>query len=302
MKLIYKFLTFLLPVIILLGCNTTSTLESNENVEPGSISLITISELIQKQKQVKIIDLRSKQAFSRNHITGAQLVSREEMENTDHALEGMMATSQQMQKLLSKLGIKPDDFIVLYDDNGNPEASRLFWILDFYGHIKKAILDGGYLAWKHEKKILNKQIIAVKPTNYVFSNKVNKKHYADLLEVKRAVNDTNYVIIDTRSSEEFKGTIGRNINGKKSVKEAHISNSKHIDYEENLDKNNCKRLKTIKQLRKLYASIPRNKKIICYCHSGVRSALSTFVLSEILKYPNVKNYDGSWIEWSATNN
>lgn len=216
------------------------------------------------------------------------------MENPVHPTPGMMATREQFQFLLGKLGIKPGDFIVVYDDKGNPDASRLYWMLDFYGHKFKAMLNGGLAAWKKENKSLSTAVAKVQFTNYLFQKQPKSTVLATKEEVQRALTDSNYVLIDCRSAEEYKGSKTKEHASRK----GRIPGSISLNYALNLNENDALRFKTDKELRDLYKEIPRYKKIICYCHSGVRSSLNTFVLRDLLHYPNVKNYDGSWIEWS----
>ncbi len=287
---------FLILLFTLFSCgNNANTII----IDPAAIyakKIIEVNELefFQDDYHLKIIDLRPKDKFEKGHINGAIRLSRKDFEDTTSSIEGTMATKSQMENLLSACGIKNTDFIVIYDGKGNPDACRLLWILDHYGHKNKAILDGGFVAWKANGNPLSKTINTIKVSNYIFNVKQNI-HYASLMDVKKAISDTNYCIIDVRSIEEFSG---KELKG--DVKRGgHIPSCIHIDYDKNIDHTNTYKFKSIVELKKLYSSISKEKKIIVYCHSGVRSALTTFVLTEILDYPHVQNYDGSWIEWSS---
>jgi thiosulfate/3-mercaptopyruvate sulfurtransferase len=104
------------------------------------------------------------------------------------------------------------------------------------------------------------------------------------------------LIVDSRSDDEFTGK--RQKEG--ATKGGRIPNSKSIDWAKAVNYNGDKKLKSEVDLEKIYAELgaSKNDTIIAYCHSGVRSAHTTFVLTQLLGYKNVKNYDGSWTEWS----
>ncbi|MEY3237294.1 MAG: hypothetical protein RI883_1395, partial [Bacteroidota bacterium] len=281
--------------LILLFCfgscanNADTLLDNKENIFLKKI--IEVDELLrfQDDNTLKIIDLRSIDEYQKGHFKNAIRLSRIDFEDTTSSIEGMMATKDQMENLLGVIGIKNTDYIVIYDGKGNPDACRLYWVLDHYGHKNKALLNGGFSAMKSDEKILISKKTILNPSVYKF-NSQKCIRYASLEDVRNAQNDPNYIIIDTRSKSEFSG---KELKGEVE-RTGHIPSSINIYYERNIDiKNKCK-FKSAKQLRKLYSNSPKNKKIIVYCHSGVRSALTTFVLCEILGYKNVQNYDGSW--------
>jgi len=103
-------------------------------------------------------------------------------------------------------------------------------------------------------------------------------------------------LVDARSAEEYEGQLQKA--GAK--KAGRIPKSIHIDWSEAVDYGNTYTFKPISELEKIYGSIGASKEdtIIVYCHSGVRSSHTSFVLTQLLDYKNVLNYDGSWIEWS----
>ena len=109
----------------------------------------------------------------------------------------------------------------------------------------------------------------------------------------------NYKLIDTRSASEYNGEFQK----KGAFMAGMIPNSIQIDWAEAIDYNGDKRFKSLNELESVFTrnGIQKEDQIIVYCHSGVRSAHTTFVLTQLLNYTNVKNYDGSWIEWSYLN-
>ena len=115
----------------------------------------------------------------------------------------------------------------------------------------------------------------------------------------RLSGDTPPLLIDTRSPDEYSGK--RQKSGAATA--GRIPNSHAINWTNCVNYNSDKKFKSVNQLRTIYQEIIPNKdtQIIAYCHTGVRSAHTIFVLKELLGYSHVKNYDGSWTEWSYFN-
>ena len=121
------------------------------------------------------------------------------------------------------------------------------------------------------------------------------KYYFTKDEMLKAIN-MDVIILDTRSENEFTGE--RQKNGAK--KGGRIPRSILIDWANAIDYHGDKKLKPKEDLEIIYKNFLPSKDddVIVYCHSGVRSAHTTFILTQLLGYKNVKNYDGSWVEWS----
>ena len=102
------------------------------------------------------------------------------------------------------------------------------------------------------------------------------------------------MLIDTRTKEEFLGEYIK----KGAFKAGKIPKSKLIDWANAINYDGDKKIKSKAELNEIYAGLNKNDTLYVYCHSGVRSAHTTFVLTQILGYKNILNYDGSWTEWS----
>ena len=116
-------------------------------------------------------------------------------------------------------------------------------------------------------------------------------------ELQGIVSDPSpYVLIDARTVNEFSGKRQK----KGSKKGGRIPKSKQVDWSRSVDYHGTHKFRSIADLEKIYGGLAMSKDepIIVYCHSGTRSAHTTFVLSQLLGYTNVRNYDGSWSEWS----
>jgi thiosulfate/3-mercaptopyruvate sulfurtransferase len=111
--------------------------------------------------------------------------------------------------------------------------------------------------------------------------------------------NTNVIVLDTRTIDEFSGKLRK----KGATKAGTIPNSIHIDWAETINHNGKKRIKSIQDLENIYSKlhIKKDDPIIVYYHSGARSTHTTFVITQLLGYKNVKNYDCSWTKWSYFN-
>jgi len=262
--------------------------------------LIEANELkgIAQQPNIKIIDFRKKEIYENEHIVGALNLWRTDIEDTSYPYSGIMASKTQIESLFGQLGITTDDTIIVYDDNGLCEASRLWWILQNYDFKNIKLLHGGISEWKSNNGQVTTQIPKVNTAVFKLTKHPKMQYYVSKEQVSDALN-SNVVILDTRTSEEFSGKRQK----KGATKAGRIPNSIHIDWAETINYNGNKHLKSLKELEIIYSelNIKKNDSIIVYCHSGVRSAHTTFVLTQLLGYKHVKNYDGSWTEWSYFN-
>lgn len=259
--------------------------------------LITADELFKTLYQFQVIDVSTPEQFEENHIGKAKNIWRPDIINSEFEYGGMMASELQMEHLMRNLGLYPQEKIVIYDHKGGCDAARLWWILKQYGHPFVYLLDGGIKDWgnrDHKSKADRREIL---PTGYEFPQKGRHPELnISLEEVKAALNDPNTVLVDTRMLDEYEGKKQKN----GAYRAGRIPGSIHIDWVSNIDYNGNQTLLDKNTLLELYQSkgVSKDKNIITYCHSGVRSAHTTFVLTEILGFENVRNYDGSWVEWS----
>lgn len=259
-------------------------------------------KVIEEEENIAVIEVSKSEDYESGHLPGAFNVWRPMYENReDYSYGGMMATKEQMQDLLTRLGINPDTKIIIYDLKGNVDASRLMWILRSYGHEDLKLINGGKTGWTDAGFALSREPVELlaASTPYTFDE---RKAYmtisASQKDVLDALTDPDVVLVDTRTLDEYTGQMLKN----GAAKAGRIPGSVHIDWANAVDYDGTFRFKNVKELRQIYESkgVTKDKKIIAYCHTGVRSAHTQFVLSELLGYKNVINYDGSWTEWSQS--
>ena len=259
--------------------------------------LIEVDELLKiaKEPHIRILDFRKAKFYNKEHVKGALNILRTDIEDASYPYNGMMAGKKQIETLFSKLGINTNDTIIIYDDNGLCDSARLWWILQNYDYTNVKLLHGGITAWKANNGAISTEARSVKKGNFKLTENPSMKYYVSKEDMFKAIKN-NSIILDTRTDDEYSGKRQK----KGSAKGGRIPNGKLIDWSYVVNYHGDKKLKPINELEKIYdAVIPsKNDTVIVYCHSGVRSAHTTFVLTQLLGYKNVKNFDGSWTEWS----
>lgn len=204
-----------------------------------------------------------------------------------------------IEKLLSRSGITPETTVVAY--GSDPSAGAwIFWLLKMFGHDNIRVLNGGYQKWLAEGRPVS-TLSNFEPTNYLI-NDFNFSPRILLEEVQSSFGQTSRVLLDVRTFQEYSGEWFYNQPPETNQRTGHIPNAVHIEHFKTLHEDGT--FKSVDELQVLYSSqgIMADKEIIPYCTIGARSGYIWFVLKYLLGYPNVRNYDGSWSEWSQIPN
>ena len=235
------------------------------------------------------------ESYDSGHIPGA--IGWNWKNQLQDQLRRTIASKEDFEKLLGESGIDNDTTIILYGDNNNWFAAWAYWLLKYYGHEKVKILDGGRKKWEAEDRELTTDKPDVESTSYTISD-IKSEYRAFRDDIKERLEDSNFGLVDVRSHEEFVGEIlappGLN---ELSQRGGHIPGASNISWSNAVNDDGT--FKSLDELKEIYESegITPDKDIVAYCRIGERSAHSWFVLNELLEYPNVRNYDGSWTEW-----
>ena len=202
------------------------------------------------------------------------------------------------EKLMSSKGISPEDTVVFYGDKSNWWACYALWTFKIYGHAKCLIMNGGRQKWVEEEKPLTKDVAELPATNYKVSN-VNLDIRAFRDEV-REHSDSKKALIDVRSPKEFTGEMlhMEAYPQEGALRGGHIPNAQSVPWATAANEDGT--FKSADELLKIYqdgAGLKPSDDVIAYCRIGERSSHTWFVLTYLLGYNSVKNYDGSWTEW-----
>ena len=234
--------------------------------------------------------------YNLGHIPGAVLLDWRKDMNDPLARD--ILNKQQLENLLSKVGLKVDSTLVLYGDFNNWFAAFGFWILKYYGVDKVVLMNGGRKKWLSEDREVTKE-----PPNYsrtAFKVKDPDETIRTYLDpLKKGLGQRNRVLVDVRSPAEFTGEITAppEYPNEHAQRGGHIPGAVNIPWSQAVKEDGT--FKSAKELGELYEGkgVTADKDVVTYCRIGERSSFTWFVLKYLLGYPNVKNYDGSWTEW-----
>jgi thiosulfate/3-mercaptopyruvate sulfurtransferase len=211
-----------------------------------------------------------------------------------------VADKEGVENLLSQAGVDKDTTIILSGDNSNWFAAYALWLLKYYGVENVKLMNGGRKKWIEE----GRPIVTDKPGHKTTSFKVSgpdKKIRAFRDEVMKSLDKKGVGLVDVRAPKEFSGELlaPENLPQEGSQRGGHIPGAKNIPWGQAVNEDGT--FKSRAELEQLYVGqgITPDKDIIAYCRIGERSAHTWFVLTHLLGYPNVRNYDGSWTEWGS---
>lgn len=241
---------------------------------------------------VAILDVSANlEAFDAGHLPGAIYVDwRTELTNPEDATRGQILTGDQLSELMSRLGVTNDSTVVFYDDTNNLFAARAYWALKYYQHDDVRVYNGGTAKWQADGQELVTDTTELTPVEYV-AGEADPAIRTTSEYVWEHLDDPSVAVCDTRGPEEYAGTDVRSDRG------GHIPGAINLEWRHAVNEDGT--FKPAPELGKLFATagFTPDKEIITYCQTGVRGAHTWFVLRELLGYPNVRNYDGSWEEW-----
>ena len=215
-----------------------------------------------------------------------------------HPLRRDFLSKADFEKLCSELGIQNDTTVVFYGDKSNWFATYALWLFQYYGHDNVRIMNGGRTKWVQERRPLNKDLPAFSRTDYKASEP-NPRLRAFREQVFQHI-DAKKPLVDVRSPKEYSGELLHmpNYPQEGATRGGHIPGAVSIPWSQAVNEADST-FKSVEELRALYGGkgITSDEEIIAYCRIGERSSHTWFVLTYLLGYPNVRNYDGSWTEW-----
>ncbi|MDI9949370.1 sulfurtransferase [Rhodococcus sp. IEGM 1305] len=234
--------------------------------------------------------------YETNHIDGAVRIDWKR--DLQDPVRRDVIDRRSFEKLLSERGIANGDTVILYGGNNNWFAAYAYWYFKLYGHRDVRLLDGGRKKWELDGRPLSSEAVTRPATDYVASEPVSgiRAHRDEVIEQIGRKN-----IVDVRSPDEFSGRIlaPAHVPQEQPQVPGHVPTAVNVPWSKASADDGT--FLGEDALRALYgdAGLDETKDIIAYCRIGERSAHSWFVLHELLGYPDVRNYDGSWVEYGS---
>jgi len=203
-------------------------------------------------------------------------------------------------RLLGDAAVSEGTTVVLYGGNNNWFAAYAYWLLKLRGFEDVKLLNGGRKKWELESRELTRDVPTHAPTGFAISGAERPEVRALRDEVLAQVGGATG-FVDVRSPEEYRGEklAPDHLPQEQSQVPGHIAGAANIPWAKAANDDGT--FRSADELRSLYEGegITPDREIVAYCRIGERSSHTWFALQELLGYPNVKNYDGSWTEYGS---
>ena len=207
--------------------------------------------------------------------------------------------AEQFAALLSRHGITPETTVVFYGDKNNWWAAYAFWVFQLFGHTNAKLLNGGRAKWIVEGREVTRATPGYAPSSYpvpVRDDHAIRAFRADVLGHVAA----GLPLVDVRSPGEYKGELLHMADYPQegALRGGHIPGARSVPWARAANPDGT--FKSAADLRAIYEEeqgLKASDTVVAYCRIGERSSHTWFVLTYLLGYPSVRNYDGSWTEW-----
>lgn len=258
---------------------------------PNAHLLTTAQALADAQATAKpplVLDLRPPEDFANGHIPGAVHLDLWGVSLIDTDPAPLKAFMWMIDHLFNLRGVSADTPVVIYDEQSGIRAARAFWFLEYFGHPKVQVLDGGFGAWTRAGLPVTGEAKA--PPKSSWSGTPQANTIATWRDVQARLGQPGVVLLDTRTDGEYDGSTVRAKRG------GRIPGAVHVEWTRNLGADGA--FKPADELRAMYeqAGVTPDKEVVTYCQGGYRAAHGYLAL-RLLGYPRVRNYTGSWKEW-----
>lgn len=227
--------------------------------------------------------------YDAGHIPGSVYVDwTTDIVDPGNAIKAQIAGPDRFKAAMESIGIGDETDVVVVDHAGGHFATRLWWALNYYGHDRVAVLDGGFNKWNAENKPLTTKAPATKPA--VFTPNVRPELRVEVDQVLGAIADRSALIVDARDAGQYSGAVWRG------SRAGHIPGAVNIPAKSLVNGDG-----TWKSSQDLDAILQSggagpDQPVVAYCNGGVTATSVLFALARTGR-AHFANYDGSWNEW-----
>ncbi len=253
----------------------------------GYVRTVTRPDGIQDAEYVGAHD-----EYVREHIPAALYIDwSKDIVDPDDDVEAQIASAERFAAIMQRLGIGDQHLVVAYDAHPASQfATRLWWALNYYGHERVVVLNGGLPKWQREQRPVVSAIPTYPPAS--FTAVARPQLRATVEDVLASLGQSDITLIDARDSGQYTGEIARG-----EGRRGHIPGAISLPREELVDPATGT-FRSTEELQRIFATahVSPDKHIVAYCNGGVAATTVLFSLA-MLGYPQLTNYDGSWNEW-----
>ena len=232
--------------------------------------------------------------FNLFHIENASFFDIDKYSDHKSNLPHMLPSKDIWEKIMSDLGVKNSDHIIVYDDSDVFSSCRVWFTFLYFGHDSNlvSVLDGGLKKWKLENRLLSKEKVSIVETNY--KAKIKNNLVINLDQVENNIEKKEFCIVDARGENRFKGLVEE---PRKNLKKGNIKGSKNLPFSKIINSEN-NTFKKKEELEKIFLNqdINLNEKLAFSCGSGI-TACVLGLASAIINNKLPVIYDGSWAEY-----
>ena len=237
------------------------------------------------------------EAYASGHLEGA--VALNWMTDMQEPVRRELVDREGFAALMGRIGVTESDHVVLYGGNNNWFAAYAYWLFKIYGHRRVQLMDGGRKKWELEDRALVTETPVLRPAVYE-AQEADSRLRAFRDEVIASVG--RVPMVDVRSSDEFTGRIAAppHLPHEAGQRKGHIPGAHNVPWSKAANDDGS--FRSADELAEIYiggAGLKPAQETITYCRIGERSSHTWFVLTELLGFPAVKNYDGSWTEYGS---
>ncbi len=252
----------------------------------GAVRTRTLAEGVQAAEYAG-----ARPEYDHAHIPGAAYLdwTRDIVDEND-PVPAQAAPADKIRRVLGELGIGDEHLVVAYDAHPASQfATRLWWLLQYFGHRRTRVLNGGWPMWLRENRPVSIDVPAHSPAR--FTPRIHPEWLAGADEVAATIGTPETAIVDARDGDQFTGRVRRGSRG------GHIPGALHVPREALFESDGT--FKSGDALgRELQArNVPMDRRVVAYCNGGVAATSVLFALS-MLGHDRLTNYDGSWNEWA----
>ena len=281
------------------GTGPAGTSAASFSPDPASLPrLISTDRLAQWEKRggLSLLDVRSDvTSYLKDHLPGAVYLNIETLRASRGGVPTQLLSAKGYGELFSRLGVSLKQPVVIYSagETRNIDATFVAWILAGFGHPAVYVLDGGYYKWQLEQRPLARHYPPLSASHFPETN--FHPESASLAEVQDALRGRTALLVDARPPDQYAGEAGAQ------MRRGHIPGAINHYWQDDLTQEGFGHVwKTPADLRRRYADegITPDRNIIVYCNSTTEASHVHFTLRNLLGYPRVRVYVGSWTEWA----